>query len=155
MGVQEIQDEHGKKKYAIDETKTTYSRRRIGLTKVAIDALRRQRLLQGKEKEKLGDVWDNSPNLVFPNTLGGLMIPKNFVKRQFKRKLVEAGLPDIRFHDMRHTCATLLLSRGVNVKVVSEMLGHADVSITLRIYAHVLPHMQHLAVQEMEALLGY
>jgi integrase len=111
--------------------------------------------VQEGEKAKLGEVWDASSDLVFPNAIGGLMIPKNFVKRHFKRKLQAAGLPEIRFHDLRHTAATLMLSRGVNVKVVSEMLGHADISITLRIYAHVLPHMQHSAVQAMEALLGF
>lgn len=68
---------------------------------------------------------------------------------------VKAGLSrDVRFHDLRHTAATLLLASGVNVKVVSEMLGHSNVAITLRIYAHVLPHMQQSAVQAMDALLG-
>jgi integrase len=87
-------------------------------------------------------------DLVFPNRLGGLMIPDNLVKRSFKPFIVKAGLPpEIRFHDIRHTAATLLLRRGVNVKVVSEMLGHADISITLRIYAHVIPNMQQVAAE--------
>jgi integrase len=64
------------------------------------------------------------------------------------------GLPLIRFHDLRHTFATLLISKGINIKVVSEMLGHANVSITLRIYAHVLPHMQDSAAQAMEDVMG-
>lgn len=80
------------------------------------------------------------------------MIPDNMVKRSFKPLLAKAGLPGIRFHDLRHTAATLLLSRGVHPKVVSEMLGHADISITLRIYAHVTPHMQQAAVAVMDAL---
>jgi integrase len=76
-------------------------------------------------------------------------------KRSFKRYLVKAGLSrDVRFHDLRHTAATLLLASGVNVKVVSEMLGHSNVSITLRIYAHVLPHMQQSAVAAMDNLLA-
>jgi integrase len=82
------------------------------------------------------------------------VIPHNLTKRAFKRYLSKAGLPDMRFHDLRHTDATLLLSRGVNVKVVSEMLGHAEVSITLRVYAHMLPHMQQAAVSEMDSVVG-
>jgi integrase len=61
---------------------------------------------------------------------------------------------DIRFHDLRHTCATLLLREGVNPKVVSEMLGHTSITITLNTYSHVLPGMQDSAVDAMEAALG-
>ncbi len=83
------------------------------------------------------------------------MIPDHFVKRHFKRKLKEVGLPqELRFHDLRHTAASLLSREGVNVKVVSEMLGHADVGITLRIYAHVLPSMQKAAALKMDSILG-
>jgi integrase len=83
------------------------------------------------------------------------MIPHNITKRSFKRYLVKAGLSRaVRFHDLRHTATTLLLASGVNVKVVSEMLGHSNVSITLRIYAHVLPHMQQSAVAAMDNLLA-
>ena len=61
---------------------------------------------------------------------------------------------DLRFHDLRHTCATLLLREGVNAKVVSEMLGHASITITLNTYSHVLPDMQDSAVDAIEAALG-
>jgi len=63
-------------------------------------------------------------------------------------------LPPIRFHDLRHTAATLLLSRGLNPKIVSEMLGHASIAITLDIYSHVVPHMQQQAADAMDDLLG-
>jgi integrase len=83
------------------------------------------------------------------------MIPHNLAKRSFKRHLGTTGLSaEIRFHDLRHTAATLMLSRGVHPKVVSEMLGHADISITHRIYAHVPPHMQQAAVDVMEHVFG-
>jgi integrase len=59
----------------------------------------------------------------------------------------------LRFHDLRHTCATLLLREGVNPKVVSEMLGHASIAITLNTYSHVLPDVQDSAVGAMEAAL--
>ena len=68
---------------------------------------------------------------------------------RFKPLLQQAGLPQIRFHDLRHTCATLL-SKNVNPKVVSEMLGHATIAITLDTYSHVLPTMQDSAVKAME-----
>jgi len=139
--------------YILAETKTAYSRRSIALTQVAVTALRSHRDAQTEERRLMGRAWDASLDLVFPNSCGGIMNPDNLAKRAFKRQLVKAGLPNIRFHDLRHTAATLLLSRGVNVKVVSEMLGHADVSITLRVYAHVLPHMQQAAVEVMEGVV--
>ena len=83
------------------------------------------------------------------------MIPHNLAKRSFKRHLAAAGISDeIRFHDLRHTAATLMLSKGVHPKVVSEMLGHADISITPRFYAHVTPNMQQAAVDVMEGVFG-
>jgi integrase len=63
-------------------------------------------------------------------------------------------LPEIRFHDLRHTSATLLLMANVNVKVVSERLGHSDVGLTLNCYSHCLPTMQKKAAEAMDALLG-
>ena len=103
----------------------------------------------------LGADWNKSLDLIFPNSLGGLMIPDNLVKRSFKPLIQKAGFqPEMRFHDLRHTAATLLLSRGVNIKVVSEMLGHADIAITLRIYAHVIPNMQQVAADVMDSMFA-
>lgn len=145
----------GDKGFFIGKTKTDHSRRQIDLSANVVAALRRHKTRQEREKELLGDAWDSTLDLVFPNTVGNSMIPDHFVKRYFKAKLKEAGLPkELRFHDLRHTAATLLLKEGVNVKVVSEMLGHADVSITLRIYAHVLPSMQKEAAATMDSVLG-
>jgi integrase len=72
------------------------------------------------------------------------------------RKLLvrRAGLPDIRFHDLRHTCATLLLTQGVHPKIVSEMLGHPSIAITLDTYSHVIPGLGAAAARAMEDLLG-
>ena len=66
----------------------------------------------------------------------------------------KAGLPKIRFHDLRHTAATLLMSQGMPIKVASEMLGHADISTTLRIYSHVLPGMQEQAAEAMDRVFA-
>jgi integrase len=75
------------------------------------------------------------------------------VQRDFHPLLARLGLPRIRFHDLRHTAATLLLQQGVHPKVVSEMLGHADVGITLDLYAHVTPAMHEAAARGLEDLL--
>ena len=77
------------------------------------------------------------------------------MKRFFKPALTRAGLPsEMRFHDLRHTAATILLSRGVHPKVVSELLGHTTITMTLDRYSHVLPDMQQAAMDAMDGLLG-
>jgi integrase len=139
-------------RYILAEPKTAYSRRSIALCAMAIDALLQHRARQNAERLHLGAGWDTSLDLIFPNAIGGIMIPHNLAKRSFKRHLARAGLPNIRFHDLRHTAATHLLSRGVHPKVVSEMLGHADIAITLRVYAHVMPHMQRMAADVMDRI---
>lgn len=73
--------------------------------------------------------------------------------REFKSIIKKAGLPDIRFHDLRHTAATLMLQQGVHPKIVQERLGHSDISLTLNIYSHVLPSMQEDAANKMEEFL--
>jgi integrase len=79
---------------------------------------------------------------------------RSIVKYQYKKLLKYAGLPDICLHDLRHTCATLLLGRNVNPKIVSEMLGHATIAITLDTYSHVLPNMQNEAAKALEDALS-
>ena len=92
--------------------------------------------------------------LVFANEIGGIVNPSNLRNRSFARLLMRAGLSaETRFHDLRHTCATLLLSRNVNPKIVSEMLGHANIAITLDTYSHVLPDMQEKAARTLEEAL--
>src|SRR5450759_5473083 len=72
----------------------------------------------------------------------------------FPELLRKTGLPLIRFHDLRHTAATLLLQQGVHPKIVQERLGHADISMTLNTYSHVLPSMQEDAALKMDELLN-
>jgi integrase len=135
-----------------DEVKTGTSRRRIALPSLAVEQLRRHRMRQAQERLQLGEAWQDL-DLVFPNTVGGYYDANNWRSCWFYPLLRRAGLPRIRPHDLRHTAATLLLARGVPVKVMSEMLGHANVGITLSIYGHVLPHMQEQAASTMDALL--
>jgi len=91
---------------------------------------------------------------VFCDTNGGLLRRHNVRKRHLKPLLQKAGLPDIRFHDLRHTAATLLLSEEVHPKIVQERLGHAQIGITLDIYSHVLPSMQREAADKIGALFN-
>jgi hypothetical protein len=91
--------------------------------------------------------------LVFANESGGIINPSSLRNRCFKRLLEQAGLSPIRFHDLRHTCATLLLSRNVNPQIVPEMLGHSSISTTLDTHSHVLPTMQENAVRALEDAL--
>ena len=129
--------------------------RRVRLTRQAVAALKDHRKRQLEERMRLGaGLWQDQ-GLVFPNETGSLFNPSNLRNRSFKRLKVRSGVrEDLRFHDLRHTCATLLLREGVNVKAVSEMLGHASIAITLNTYSHVLPDMQDSAVDAMEAALG-
>lgn len=135
-----------------EEVKSGHSRRRIALPSLAVEALQRHRVHQAEERLRLGPIWQDV-NLVFPNMFGRFYNVHNWRSKWFYRLLRRAGLPRIRPHDLRHTAATLLLARGVPVKVVSEMLGHANVGITLSIYGHVLPHMQQQAADTMDAML--
>jgi len=94
-----------------------------------------------------------SPDLIFTTPRGEPINEDYLVKKHFKPILRQAGLPDIRLYDLRHTAATLALTVGIPPKVVSEQLGHASAAFTLDTYSHVLPHMQEEAAAKMEAAL--
>jgi integrase len=131
--------------------KTRRSRRQIALAPSAVAALQTHRAAQAEERHRVGSAWEDH-ELVFCSRLGRPLLARN-VYRKFQSLLEQAALPRVRFHDLRHTAATLLLASRVNPKVVSEMLGHATVAITLDIYSHVLPDMQQDAAAALEALL--
>ena len=133
--------------------KTRRSLRSVHLPHSAVLSLARHREIQHTERSGANGTWHDR-GLVFPNTVGGPMDYTNFVPRYFKPLLRRAGLPDIRFHDLRHTCATLLLTKGVHPKIVSEMLGHSSVSITLDTYSHVIPGLGDAAALAMEDALS-
>lgn len=115
--------------------------RRVRLTRKATEALKRHRKHQVAERLRLAGLWQEN-DLVFPNQIGQPMNASNLVGRGFKPLLKRAGLPKTtRFHDLRHTCATTLLKMGQHPKYVQELLGHANISITLDTYSHVLPGM--------------
>jgi integrase len=140
------------KGFVLGEPKTKKSRRTIRLTAGAVHALRGHLSRQLEEMERMRSLYEPG-GLIFATETGTIINPSNLRNRSFKLLLRRARLRPIRFHDLRHTCATLLLSKDVNPKVVSEMLGHSSVSLTLDIYSHLLPDMQEKAVSAMEDVL--
>lgn len=134
------------------EPKTTKSRRQVTLARAAVDALRRHRTRQLEERLAAGSAWEDN-DLVFPNEVGRPIESQNLLRRSFYPLLKKIGLPHIRFHDLRHTAATLMLGRGVHPKVVAEMLGHSQIAVTLDLYSHVTPTMQRDAATAMDSLL--
>jgi integrase len=132
--------------------KTAKSKRSIQLTVKALEALKRHHALQVEEEQRLAGLWQEH-GLVFATRVGTPINRRNLVIRSFKPLLNRAGLPKIRFHDLRHTCATLMLCGGIHPKVVQELLGHASVTITLDTYSHVLPSMQGEAAEKMDSML--
>lgn len=138
--------------WSFGENKTQRSRRPIKLHGTALDALRRWRETQDAMRREARENWQDH-GLIFTAENGSPLDRHNLARRNFRRILNAAGLPKIRLYDLRHTYATLALSAGVPVKVVSEQLGHSGVALTLDTYSHVLPHMQDDAVAKVEALL--
>ncbi len=137
----------------LTEPKTRGSRRSIRLTSGAVDALRRHQGRQEAERATAGDKWKDWA-LVFSIRVGTPIRRDNLHNKSWKPLLQRAGLPDIRFHDLRHTCATLLLTKGIHPKIVSEMLGHSSIAITLDTYSHVIPGLGEAAAEAMEDALG-
>ncbi|HZJ26831.1 MAG TPA: tyrosine-type recombinase/integrase [Acidimicrobiia bacterium] len=133
------------------ETKTTRSRRPVDLDATTAAVLRAHRKCQREERLLLGPGWRDS-GLVFTMPDGSAWHP-DVITRAFARLVERSGLPRIRLHDLRHTHATHLLAAGINVRVVSERLGHASTAFTLDVYGHVLPGQQADAAAAAAALV--
>jgi integrase len=137
----------------LGEPKTAKSRRTITLTTGSLNALRAHRKRQLAGMMQHMGLWQDH-ELVFASEAGTLINPTNLRKRHVASLLERAGLPaDTRFHDLRHTCATLLLSRNVHPKYVQERLGHANIAITLDTYSQVIPDMGDATARAMEDAL--
>jgi integrase len=132
--------------------KTAKSRRKITLPQFVIEALKQHRVRQLEACLKAGKAWAEK-DLVFCDKQGGYIFP-NTLSYQFASLLKAAGLPRIRFHDLRHSAATILLSMGVHPKVVQELLGHSSISMTIDTYSHILPSMQQEAMHKLDDLFG-
>jgi integrase len=127
--------------------------RTIRLPARTVEALKAHRARQAQARLKAGSLYQDG-GLVFASEIGTPLEPSNIDRRSFKPLLEKAGLSDIRFHDLRHTCATVLLSQGVNPKFVQELLGHADIKLTLGTYSHFLPSMGDQTANAMESALA-
>ncbi len=140
-------------RYVVGETKTKRGRRQINLTPRTVSALKGHRKKQLEEKLRRAGLYRDE-GLVFASGVGTPANPENLVKRSFKPLLGKADLPEIRFHDLRHTCATLLLGRDVHPKFVQELLGHATIAMTMDTYSHYLPSMGGQVAGAMGEALG-
>ena len=117
-----------------------------------IEVLRAHYALQQADRLSAGEEWQEH-GLIFTTGVGTPIHPRNLL-RDYKSLLRQAGLPEIRFHDLRHTAASLMLNNGILPIVVSRRLGHAKASITLDVYGHLIPSMQEEAAEMMDAVVG-
>lgn len=138
-------------KLQLVEPKTAQSRRTVAVPSSVAVALREHRVRQLEERLLAGARWQDR-GLVFPSTIGTPLDARNVV-RHFKAVLSSARLPDMRWHDLRHTCASLLLAQKVPPRVVMETLGHSQIGMTMR-YSHVIPEAQREVADLMDRLLS-
>ncbi|MGI8927232.1 MAG: tyrosine-type recombinase/integrase [Tepidiformaceae bacterium] len=134
------------------EPKTHRGRRRVRLASLALRELKSHRASQVEARLLAGPLWRDH-DLVFASSVGTPLEPA-WVSRTFGADLYRAGLPRVRLHDLRHTAATTLLAQQVHPKVVQEMLGHANIAVTLDTYSHVTPDMQEAAVAALDKVYG-
>ncbi len=131
--------------------KTRAGRRTIQLGEKTLETLQEQLERCKLLKSAASDSWKEN-NLIFPSTVGTPLGGSN-ISKDFKAQLKKAGVKDIRFHDLRHTAASLMLNNGVPVIVVSKILGHSKTSTTLDIYGHLIPVMQEQAARVMDEIV--
>ena len=154
-------------KLVLDELKSASSHRTLPLPNVAVVALQEYRARQARERLLAGRYWEDQ-DLVFCTGLGGPIDPRN-INRSFRTLLIrsrvgvdlvkeadgrEHWVTRVRLHDLRHSCASFLLSQGASPRVVMEILGHSGIAITMNTYAHVLPTLLGGALQGMDDMLG-
>jgi len=131
--------------------KTKFGKRSIALGEKTVEKLRSHFKQQQSLRLSAGEKWQEY-GLIFTNSIGGPIHPRNLL-RDFKKLLNDSDLPEIRFHDLRHTAASLMLNHGVPVIIASRSLGHARPSITLDVYSHLIPSMQAEAAEMIEELI--
>jgi integrase len=138
--------------FIFERPKTAKSERVIQLGEEVIAAIKQHRMKQLKLRHRLADSYQDD-DLVFATRIGTPIAHRNLARRHFKPLLKAAGLPDIRLYDLRHTATTMMHQAGVNLKVISDQLGHASSVLTLDTYSHVTPAMHNDGVKRMNVLL--
>jgi integrase len=138
--------------WALAEPKTERSRRTVMLPAIGVEALRHQKARQAVAKLAAGSAWQDRHNLIFTNDVGQPVNPES-VSSGFRKMAARLGLQPVRFHDLRHTAASLLLAAGVPLKVVSETLGHSSIAITADVYQHVTPDLRREAADALDRAL--
>ena len=123
----------------------------MALPAIVVTSLKAHRVRQLEERLKVGPAWQEH-GLVFATVIGTPLEPRN-VTRTFRALVTEAKLPAIRFHDLRHTAASLLLAQGVAARTIMETLGHSQISLTMDTYSHLMPALQADAAAKMDAIL--
>ena len=152
--VRRAMQRQGSAGHVLVDPKTPRSRRTIHLSRLAVETLRRHKAQQRELRLMAGSDWRlDWGELVFC-TRSGRPLDSSWINIAFRRHLEKAGLRRVRIHDLRHTAATLLLTRGVHPKVVQDMLGHSTVTLTLDTYSHVTPALHKEAADHMDVLLG-
>jgi integrase len=131
--------------FIVNEPKTAKGKSRVEISTATVDALRlhKARMMQ---EGRLAAGW------VFVSQTGE-HLRRTVIRKQLRAILTKAELPMIRFHDLRHTCATLLMAEGTHAKVVQERLGHTDITVTLGTYSHITPTVQRAAADTMQGIL--
>ncbi len=137
-------------KLQLVEPKTKRSRRTIAMPSTIGRGLAKHRSIQEVERKSAGVRWVDT-GLVFTTSLG-TGLEGTAITKDFHRKLERAGLPQRRFHDLRHSCATLLLVQGVSPRVVMDVLGHSQIGLTMNTYSHVIPDLRREAARRMDDL---
>jgi integrase len=128
-----------KNRVVISEPKTRYSRRTISAPQTVLDTLYENKGISG---------------LIFKTSVGTPIGPNNLI-RDFKNETRKAGLPIIRFHDLRHTCATILFQKDVHPKKVQELLGHSSITVTLDRYSHLIQGVDNQIADEMDKVFNF
>ena len=136
----------------LSEPKSERAKRELRILQLCLMALLRHRETQNKEREWAGSKWHNS-GVVFTTGLGTPDAPDD-ISRLFPTALKAAKLPKVRFHDLRHSCANLLLSLGVHAKLVQETLGHSSYQLTMDTYSHIIPALRNGVANRMDEILS-
>ncbi len=146
----QLQRVHGAPKLV--EPKTERSRRTLAMPPMITKGLGQHHIRQERERSAAGNRWVET-GLVFATT-EGKPLDGTAISKGFHRLLERAGLQQRRFHDLRHSCATLLLVQGVSPRVVMDLLGHSQIGLTMNTYSHVIPDLRRDAADRMQDLLG-